>query len=79
MRSTSEVNRSINDNDPVILRSQADWSHLYTYKTGINIEINYLDLKITRKNSVTMTPKSRRHIMATKAYLVLKPSSQVYV
>lgn len=36
----------------------------------MNIEINYFDLKITRKNSVTMTPTSRRHIMATKAYLV---------
>lgn len=37
------------DNDPVILRSQADWLHLYTYKTGINIEINYFDFRITRK------------------------------
>lgn len=45
----------------MILRSQADWLHLYTYETGINIEINYFDLKITRKNSVTMTPTSRRH------------------
>lgn len=52
------------------LRSHAGWLHFYTYKTGINIEINYFDLKITGKNSVIMTPTSRRHIIATKAYLV---------